>query len=50
VLLKKIGNFVQAGETIAIIGESGELSHGPHLHFELWFDGNPVDPEKYIAF
>lgn len=50
VLLKKIGNFVQAGETIAIIGESGELSHGPHLHFELWYDGNPVDPEKYIAF
>ncbi|MBC8342967.1 MAG: M23 family metallopeptidase, partial [Bacteroidetes bacterium] len=50
VLLKKIGNFVQAGETIAIIGESGELSQGPHLHFELWYDGNPVDPEKYIAF
>jgi murein DD-endopeptidase MepM/ murein hydrolase activator NlpD len=50
ILLKKIGNFVHAGETIAIIGESGELSQGPHLHFELWYDGYAVDPEKYIAF
>lgn len=50
VLLKKVGNFVKAGDVVSIIGESGELSHGPHLHFELWYDGNPIDPEKYITF
>jgi murein DD-endopeptidase MepM/ murein hydrolase activator NlpD len=50
VLLKKEGNYVKAGEVIAIIGESGELSTGPHLHFELWFNGNPVDPGEYISF
>ena len=49
-LLKKVGNFVEAGEVISIIGETGELSRGPHLHFELWYDGEPVDPEQYIAF
>jgi murein DD-endopeptidase MepM/ murein hydrolase activator NlpD len=50
VLLKKEGTFVKAGEVIAIIGETGELSTGPHLHFELWFNGNPVDPTEYISF
>ncbi len=50
VLLKKEGDFVKAGDVIAIIGESGELSTGPHLHFELWFNGNPVDPTDYIRF
>lgn len=50
VLLKKEGNFVKAGDVIAIIGESGELSTGPHLHLELWFNGNPVDPTVYIRF
>ena len=50
VLLKKVGNFVKAGEVIAIIGETGELSQGAHLHFELWYDGSPLDPEKFIAF
>lgn len=49
-LLKKQGNFVKAGEAIAIVGESGELSTGAHLHFELWNNGNPVDPKEYIAF
>lgn len=49
-LLKKTGDQVKAGEAIAIIGNSGELSTGPHLHFELWYNGNPVDPEKYIVF
>ena len=50
VLLKRIGDFVKAGEPIAIIGESGELSTGPHLHFELWHNGNPVNPSDYVAF
>ena len=49
-LLKKVGNFVKAGEVIGIIGESGELSTGPHLHFELWHNGKPLNPEKYINF
>lgn len=50
VLMKKIGNFVQAGEIIAIIGNTGKYTSGPHLHFELWYKGNPVDPEKFISF
>ena len=49
-LLKKVGSRVKAGEPIAIIGNSGELTWGPHLHFELWFDGKPLDPEEYINF
>lgn len=50
VLLKKIGDKVNAGEAIAIIGNSGELTTGPHLHFELWFNGLPVDPQEYMSF
>ena len=49
-LLKKVGNVVRAGDAIAIIGNSGELTTGPHLHFELWHNGTPVDPEQYIVF
>ena len=49
-LLKKVGNFVSQGEIISIIGNSGELSTGPHLHFELWYNGNPVDPAEFIDF
>jgi murein DD-endopeptidase MepM/ murein hydrolase activator NlpD len=49
-LLKKTGDFVKAGEVIAIIGNSGELSSGPHLHFELWYNGSPLDPRKYVSF
>lgn len=49
-LLKKEGEFVKAGEVIAIIGESGELTTGPHLHFELWYDGNTVNPKDYMVF
>ncbi len=49
-LLKKSGDFVKAGEVIAIIGNSGELSTGPHLHFELWYNGTALDPQKYISF
>ncbi len=49
-LLKKVGSFVSAGEAIAIIGNSGKLTDGPHLHFEIWIDGKPVDPELYLNF
>lgn len=48
-LLKKTGELVKAGDPIAIIGDSGELSDGPHLHFELWVNGKPVDPQLYLA-
>lgn len=49
-LLKETGAIVQAGEAVAIIGNTGTLSSGPHLHFELWSDGKPVDPLEYIDF
>jgi murein DD-endopeptidase MepM/ murein hydrolase activator NlpD len=49
-LLKKAGEQVKAGDAIAIIGNSGELTSGPHLHFEIWQNGRPVNPEDYIAF
>lgn len=49
-LLEKVGNFVRAGSVIAIIGNTGELTTGPHLHFELWYNGNPVDPEEFVSF
>ncbi len=50
VLLKKTGDYVKAGDVIAIIGNTGELTTGPHLHFELWYKGKPVNPLKYITF
>ncbi len=50
VLLKKVGNFVKAGDAIAMMGSSGELTSGPHLHFELWQDGAPINPEDFIVF
>ena len=49
-LLKSTGSFVKAGEPIAVSGDSGELTSGPHLHFELWHNGTPVDPEEYMTF
>lgn len=49
-LLKSIGDKVKAGEAIAIIGNSGELSSGPHLHFELWHNGTALNPEQFIDF
>lgn len=48
-LLKSVGNFVSAGEIISIIGNTGELTTGPHLHFELWYNGNPIDPADFIS-
>jgi murein DD-endopeptidase MepM/ murein hydrolase activator NlpD len=50
-LLKEMGDRVWAGEAISIVGDSGELyTSGPHLHFELWHDGEPLDPAQYIFF
>ena len=49
-LLKSVGDFVTAGENIAIIGNSGELTTGPHLHFELWHKGGAVNPTNFINF
>jgi murein DD-endopeptidase MepM/ murein hydrolase activator NlpD len=50
VLLVKEGDPVEAGDPIAITGESGEQQTGPHLHFELWYNGTPTNPEKFIFF
>ena len=50
VLMKETGDYVSTGEPIAIIGNTGQYTTGPHLHFELWKDGVPVDPENYINF
>jgi len=50
VLMKKEGQTVKAGEAIAITGNSGELSTSPHLHFEIWYDRKPVDPQELIVF
>lgn len=49
-LLKKVGTFVNGGEIISIVGNSGELTNGPHLHFELWYNGNALNPEEFINF
>ncbi len=50
VLLKHQGDYVRAGEVLAAVGNTGEESSGPHLHFELWKAGNPLNPEDFIKF
>ncbi len=49
-LTKSQGDLVKAGEVIAISGNTGTLTTGPHLHFELWNNGYPVDPKTFIDF
>ena len=50
-LLKETGDIVRAGEPISVVGDSGELyTSGPHLHFEIWYKGNALDPERHILF
>jgi murein DD-endopeptidase MepM/ murein hydrolase activator NlpD len=49
-LLKKQGDLVITGEAIANVGNTGEFTTGPHLHFELWNDGYPIDPSQFIDF
>lgn len=50
-LLKETGDLIRTGEAIAIVGDSGEMyTSGPHLHFEIWYKGKPLDPEKHIIF
>jgi len=50
-LLKATGDMVRTGEAIAVVGDSGELyTSGPHLHFEIWYKGRPLDPEEHIIF
>jgi murein DD-endopeptidase MepM/ murein hydrolase activator NlpD len=49
-LYKKVGTFVNAGDIISLVGNSGEMTNGPHLHFELWYNGNSMNPEEFVTF
>ena len=49
-LFKKVGNFISAGDVLAVVGNTGELTTGPHLHFELWYNGNPINPQAFVSF
>lgn len=49
-VFKAVGTKVKAGEVIGIVGNTGEFTNGPHLHFELWYKGNPLNPEDFIVF
>ncbi len=49
-ITKDQGDFIKSGEVIATIGNTGEITTGPHLHFELWSEGYPINPANYIDF
>ena len=49
-LLKKVGQKIQLGDPIAVVGNTGENTDGPHLHFELWYKQSPVNPKTYMQF
>jgi murein DD-endopeptidase MepM/ murein hydrolase activator NlpD len=49
-ITKKVGDYVKAGEPIGVIGNTGENSKGPHLHFELWYNGFAINPQDYVVF
>ncbi len=49
-IIKKTGDYVRAGEVISIVGNTGENSSGPHLHFEIWYNGFALNPQYYVAF
>ena len=49
-ITKKVGDFVQAGEPIGVVGNTGENSKGAHLHFELWYNGFAINPQDYVVF
>ncbi len=49
-ILKRTGDRIKSGEAISVVGNTGELSKGPHLHFELWYNGIPINPQDCIAF
>ena len=49
-IFKNVGNFIRAGDVIATVGNTGELSSGPHLHFEIWHNGTSLNPRDYVIF